>query len=331
VLTGGNPTQARAWPVVANPQEDALDVRGLFFQEAGTDDTELAIWREDGRLYLRDQKSGPYSLEDLGGGGGGLTSDADHGDRGGGSLHSLAVAGGAAGFLSGLDKSRLNSLWSAHGANSYVLWTHNGAGGSAHALAIAGGAAGFLSGTDKSRLDQLWAGTAGIYAPGSHGHDEAVAGGVAGFLSGTDKDRIDKLWSGGAGVYSTFAGSNHSHPIPRVAWSISGQTFSLSTADTVAVNSRGACSLAGASAYRLHVTMSGRAGSVYAWVRITPEGGSAIDLYHAGPIGLTQKVYSTPWVTLPYLVSNEVLVELCARQSSGSGTNSFSHVALEVR
>lgn len=39
-----------------------------------------------------------------------LATDAQHGDRGGGSQHATAVAGGAAGFLSGADQTKLNSL-----------------------------------------------------------------------------------------------------------------------------------------------------------------------------------------------------------------------------
>lgn len=39
-----------------------------------------------------------------------LATDAQHGDRGGGSLHTLAIASGAAGFLSGADKQLIDDL-----------------------------------------------------------------------------------------------------------------------------------------------------------------------------------------------------------------------------
>ncbi len=56
-----------------------------------------------------------------------LPSDFDdtiHGNRGGGSLHALAIAGGAAGFMSGADKTKIDSLPSvvARGA----VWNLNG-------------------------------------------------------------------------------------------------------------------------------------------------------------------------------------------------------------
>lgn len=100
-----------------------------------------------------------------------------HGDQAGGTLHAVAVAGGAAGFLSGSDKTKLDGLTAppaapgapppdiaAAGATgapgSYATSSHTHghgaqAGGTTHATAIAGGAAGFLSGTDKAKLDLL--------------------------------------------------------------------------------------------------------------------------------------------------------------------------------
>jgi hypothetical protein len=69
----------------------------------------------------------------------------------GGSAHALVIASGAAGFLSGADKLKLDDLNSAN----YAPIAHVGAGGSAHAIAVSGGAAGFLSGADKLKLDGL--------------------------------------------------------------------------------------------------------------------------------------------------------------------------------
>ncbi len=51
---------------------------------------------------------------------GSLVSDGEHGNRGGGSLHSLAVASGAAGFLSGSDKALIDGI-----ATTYALQSTN--------------------------------------------------------------------------------------------------------------------------------------------------------------------------------------------------------------
>jgi hypothetical protein len=50
-----------------------------------------------------------------------LATDAQHGNRGGGSIHALAVAGGAAGFLSGSDKTKLDSVTSGASVSSVAL------------------------------------------------------------------------------------------------------------------------------------------------------------------------------------------------------------------
>ncbi len=122
-----------------------------------------------------------------------LATDAQHGVRGGGSVHSVAVSGGAAGFMSGTDKAKLDSdvpstrsvlagtgltgggalsddvtvNVAAHADGSIVVAANDvrvgilatdaqhgtRGGGSIHAVAISGGAAGFMSGTDKAKLD----------------------------------------------------------------------------------------------------------------------------------------------------------------------------------
>lgn len=60
------------------------------------------------QYQLRSEKnaSGGYAGLDVSG----AIAAAQHGAQGGGSLHAVAVAAGAAGFLSGADKSRLNAL-----------------------------------------------------------------------------------------------------------------------------------------------------------------------------------------------------------------------------
>lgn len=98
-----------------------------------------------------------------------------HGNLAGGSLHAVAVASGAAGFLSGADKAKLDaipgtipSLTSSPPADigttavgvatdaaraDHVHAHGNLAGGSFHALAVSGVSHGFVSSTDQTKLD----------------------------------------------------------------------------------------------------------------------------------------------------------------------------------
>lgn len=59
-----------------------------------------------------------------------LASDAQHGVRGGGTQHATAVASGAAGFMSGSDKAKLDGL---PGACSTTIWVADGAATSTYA------------------------------------------------------------------------------------------------------------------------------------------------------------------------------------------------------
>lgn len=114
----------------------------------------------------------------------------------GGIAHALAIAGGAAGFMSGVDKLKLDGLDGA----SYAPAGHVGAGGIAHALATIA-VAGFMSSTDKVKLNGL---NAANYAPIAHvgagGAAHALATDIiAGFMSAVDKAKIDTV-DAGAGV-----------------------------------------------------------------------------------------------------------------------------------
>lgn len=57
----------------------------------------------------------------------------------GGTEHANVIAGGAAGFMTGTDKTKLDN--------------HVGFGGSEHPAVIAAGASGFMTGADKTKLD----------------------------------------------------------------------------------------------------------------------------------------------------------------------------------
>lgn len=118
-----------------------------------------------------------------------LASDAQHGVRGGGTQHSNAVASGAAGFMTGADKAKLDGVeagatatvagagLTSSGSTVNVIANADGsivanandiqvgvinatqhgnlAGGSTHANVIAAGAAGYMTGADKTKLDAI--------------------------------------------------------------------------------------------------------------------------------------------------------------------------------
>lgn len=120
---GGDQRDHRPWPRPLDPSEDAIDVRGVFFQDGSSNDTDVCVWREGSTLYFRDKNmavGASYSLADLADKS--LTTNAQHGNRGGGSLHALATQS-VHGFMSATDKSRIDSLWSNHGGKTYLLST----------------------------------------------------------------------------------------------------------------------------------------------------------------------------------------------------------------
>lgn len=105
-------------------------------------------------------------------------TDGAHGTRAGGTLHADVVAAGADGFMTGSDKTKLNSIEAladvTDTANVTAAMT-NGAhgtrsGGTLHADVIAGGADGFMTGGDKTKLNGIAAGAdvTGSNAPQAH-------------------------------------------------------------------------------------------------------------------------------------------------------------------
>lgn len=91
-----------------------------------------------------------------------LATDAQHGVRGGGTQHAVAIAGGAAGFLSGTDKTKLDGI-TAGAAVASVSGTAPiaSSGGTTPAISIAaasGAAAGSMSASDFTKLAGISAG-----------------------------------------------------------------------------------------------------------------------------------------------------------------------------
>lgn len=73
-------TQDDYQPTGMDEQEDALSGRGFYFQPEppAAADEAVAIWRDGDALKFEDKVGGPYTLDDLASGGGGLTPATHH-------------------------------------------------------------------------------------------------------------------------------------------------------------------------------------------------------------------------------------------------------------
>lgn len=111
-----------------------------------------------------------------------LATDAQHGERGGGTQHAAAVAAGAAGFMSGADKAKLDGIGTAAAPVSSTAPVNV-----TRATASAGVA------SDAARQD--------------HKHDIATAAPAAGSVAVGN--------SAGAGSSSSLAAADHVHPVTR--------------------------------------------------------------------------------------------------------------------
>ena len=116
-----------------------------------------------------------------------LATDAQHGARGGGTQHAAAVAGGASGFLTGADKTKLDGV--ASGAAALT----------SSAPANVGTTAAVGVGTTAARADHVHA-----HAAQTDGTLHAAATpSVAGFQSAADKSKLDGIASGAAALTAT--------------------------------------------------------------------------------------------------------------------------------
>ncbi|MEN6368601.1 MAG: hypothetical protein ABFD77_02760 [Thermotogota bacterium] len=118
---------------------------------------------------------------------------------GGGDTIASAVAGGAAGLMTGADKTKLNGV--ATGATNTPL-------GSANPADLGAAAPG--TATNASREDHVHA--HGDQAGGTL-HADVVAGGADGFMTGADKTKLDGI-AAGAGNYTPAAGADWADPDP---------------------------------------------------------------------------------------------------------------------
>ena len=142
-----------------------------------------------------------------------LATDAQHGSRGGGTQHAAVIAAGAAGFMSGADKTKLDGI--ATGATNTALTASAPAD-------VTKAAAGVGVATDAARADHKHdvstaapttidaansEGTSTSLARADHTHDHGsqtvgthhavvIAAGASGFMTGADKTKLDGIASG---------------------------------------------------------------------------------------------------------------------------------------
>jgi hypothetical protein len=122
-----------------------------------------------------------------------LATDTQHGTRGGGTLHAAVIAAGAAGFMSGADKTKLDGI--ATGAAAVLSVTPNAVDGSTGN----GGAAATASRSDHRH--QVTTGTPNALSMGA-----ATAAGTSNNL--VRADHIHALPAAGTPVALTLAGAN---------------------------------------------------------------------------------------------------------------------------
>jgi hypothetical protein len=110
-----------------------------------------------------------------------IATDAQHGVRAGGTTHAAVVAGGASGFMTGADKTRLDGM-----ATSAAALTST-------APASVGTTAAVGVGTTAARSDHVHA-----HAAQTDGtlHAAVIAAGASGFMTGSDKSKLDGVEAG---------------------------------------------------------------------------------------------------------------------------------------
>jgi len=190
----------------------------------------------------------------------------NHGAQTDGSFHAVAVAGGANGFLSGADKTKLDGIAALAAALTAVapvdvtkavaavgIATTAARSDHKHDVSVAapssvGTANAEGAATSLARSDHVH--NHGAQTDGSF-HAVAVAGGANGFLSGVDKTKLDGIAAGAAaltsdapanvtkaaavvGVGTTAAKSDHKHDVSTAAPSSVGAANAEGAATSLA-------------------------------------------------------------------------------------------------
>ncbi len=131
-----------------------------------------------------------------------LATDAQHGSRGGGTQHDVVIAAGAAGFMSGADKTKLDGFPASAVPTSRTITAGAGLTGggdlSADRTIDAGANA---DGSIVVNVNDIQVGILATDAQhGARGggtqHDVVIAAGAAGFMSGVDKTKLDGIAPG---------------------------------------------------------------------------------------------------------------------------------------
>ena len=140
---------------VADPTADTVGTNNLPFTQfsgAGQIIAGTALSKSGNTLNVVADADGSITLS-AGVKVGVLATDAQHGNRGGGGIHALAVAGGAAGFMSGTDKTITSDLATAGVARGDTLFYSS----TGHWTRKAAGTAGQFWQTQGASADPVWA------------------------------------------------------------------------------------------------------------------------------------------------------------------------------
>lgn len=162
-----------------------------------------------------------------------------HDNQAGGALHALAVAAGAAGFMSGADKTKLDGVASGATNTSLSSVTPSAVGTAAPGVATA-----------ASRYDHVHA--HGAQAADATMHAAATTS-VAGFMTAADKTKIDGIATGATanaasasvptpvgiaanGAQSQYARGDHAHALTTFANSVSAGGYNLTSVGNLQSN-----------------------------------------------------------------------------------------------
>lgn len=180
----------------------------IEFTDSGTGDV-TRIWARNNKLQVTNASGSTVYIDDLAALSlsalSGTISDAQHGSRGGGTLHANATTG-AAGFMSPTDKTKLDDATSAATASKLMIRDASG-----RAQVAAPSAAADIA--RKDTVDTVQTNLTNHKAAGGSEHPAATTG-AAGFMSAADKTKLDdataaatasKLVSRDADIISDFA------------------------------------------------------------------------------------------------------------------------------
>lgn len=188
-----------------------------------------------------------------------LATDAQHGLRGGGTQHALAIPSGAAGFMSGADKAKLDGFPASSVPTTRTITAGAGlVGGGDLSADRTIDAAANADGSIVVNANDIQVGV--LATDAQHGvrgggtqHALVVPSGAAGFISGADKTKLDGIATGATntpltastpadvtkaaaavGVATDAARADHKHDISTAVPSSTGTTNTEGVATSLA-------------------------------------------------------------------------------------------------